>query len=471
MSRILVIDDNETMREGMAYTIKKMGHTVEMASGGRQGVALFKPGETDLVITDLKMDDLDGIGVIEHVKNEDPDALIIVVTAFGTIDVAVEAMQKGAFDFITKPFSMDLLRAKVTKALERRALAIKTNRLQAENEVLREELAAPYGAAQEIIGESEPMQRVFRMIRKVAATDSTVHIFGESGTGKELVARAVHMQSPRKDGPFIKVSCSALTETLLESELFGHEKGAFTNALKRKLGRFELADGGTLFLDEIGDISPTVQVKLLRVLQEREFERVGGEEPISVDVRIVSATNKNLEEEVEAGRFREDLFYRLHILPITLPPLRNRLDDLEVLLQHFLNKLKPRTRHSVKEVSAEVYDVMRRYTWPGNIRQLENVMEQILVLSDSETLTVEDLPVYITNAKPAALQADTDLFASLGDRTLPQILDDLERQFILQAFERAKGVKTETARTLGIKTSALYYKLEKYGIGGDQEEE
>lgn len=470
MSRILVIDDNETMREGMAYTIKKMGHSVETASGGRQGVALFQPGETDLVITDLKMDDLDGIGVIEHVKKEDPEALIIVVTAFGTIDVAVEAMQKGAFDFITKPFSMDLLRAKVTKALERRALSLKTRRLQAENQVLREELAAPYGATQEIIGQSEPMERVFRMIRKVAATDSTVHIFGESGTGKELAARAIHNQSPRKDGPFIKVSCSALTETLLESELFGHEKGAFTNALKKKLGRFELADGGTLFLDEIGDISPTVQVKLLRVLQEREFERVGGEHPISVDVRIVSATNKNLEEEVEAGRFREDLFYRLHILPITLPPLRNRLDDLEVLLQHFLTKLKPRTRHSVQSVSPEVFDVMRRYTWPGNIRQLENVMEQILVLSDSEVLSVEDLPIYISNAKPATLKADTDLFASLGDRTLPQILDDLERQLILQAYERAKGVKTETARTLGIKTSALYYKLEKYGIGVQEEE-
>ncbi len=463
MSRILVIDDNETMREGMALPIKKMGHSVETASGGRQGVALFRPGETDLVITDLKMDDLDGLGVIKAVKEQDPEALIIVVTAFGTIDVAVEAMQAGAFDFITKPFPLDLLRAKVSKALDRRQLTLQATRLKAENEILREELAAPY-ATQEIIGTCPPMQRVFKMIKKVAATDTTVHIFGESGTGKELVARAVHLHSPRRDGPFIKVSCSALTETLLESELFGHEKGAFTNAHKRKLGRFELANGGTLFLDEIGDISPAVQVKLLRVLQEREFERVGGEQTISIDVRIVSATNKDLQEEVDAGRFREDLFYRLHILPITLPPLRNRIEDIEVLIKHFMQKLKTRTRHEIENVEPEVYEVLQKYTWPGNVRQLENVMEQVLVLAEGSTLTVADLPVYITNVKPPTLKADNNLFASLGDRTLPQILDDLERQFILQAFERAKGVKTETARVLGIKTSALYYKLEKYGI-------
>lgn len=463
MSRILVIDDNSTMRDGMAYTIKKMGHSVDAASGGRQGVALFVPGETDLVITDLKMDDLDGIGVIKAIKEQEPDTLIIVVTAFGTIDVAVEAMQNGAFDFITKPFSMDLLRAKVNKALERRQLTLQTHRLQAENEVLRDELAAPY-ASQEMIGQSAAMQRVFRLIEKVAATDSTVHIFGESGTGKELVARAIHMKSSRQHGPFIKVSCSALTETLLESELFGHEKGAFTNAIKRKIGRFELADGGTLFLDEIGDISPTVQVKLLRVLQEREFERVGGEQPVSVDVRIVSATNKDLQAEVEASRFREDLFYRLHILPINLPPLRSRLDDLHPLLDHFLKKLKPRTHHHIEHIAPDFNEALQKYPWPGNIRQFENVMEQILVLAEGDTLTAADLPMYITNAKSPSFKADGDLFDSLGDQSLPQILDDLEHQLILKAYERAQGIKTETARILGIKTSALYYKLEKYGI-------
>jgi two-component system response regulator HydG len=464
MSRILIVEDNETMRVGMAYTIEKMGHNVTVASGGRQGVSLFIPGETDLVVTDLKMDDLNGIGVIEAIKEQDPDVVAIVVTAFGSIEVAVEAMQKGAYDFITKPFSMDLLRAKVSKALDRRQLFVQTHRLKAENQFLRQELDAPY-ANQEIIGQSEPMQKVFQLIGKIAASNSTVHIFGESGTGKELVARAIHEQSPRKNKPFIKVSCSALAETLLESELFGHEKGAFTNAFKQKMGRFELADGGTLFLDEIGDISPTVQLKLLRVLQEREFERVGGEKSISVDVRIISATNKDLQKEMAAGRFREDLFYRLHILPVILPPLRNRIDDLEPLVRHFLDKLKVRTQHCIKQIDYAVFEALKRYSWPGNIRQLENVMEQILVLSDHTTLSISDLPPYITNANaPSFNNADDNLFASLGERSLPQILDDLERQLILQAYKQADGVKTETARILGIKTSALYYKLEKYGI-------
>lgn len=463
MSRILVIDDNETMREGMAYTIRKMGHSVEKASGGRQGVSLFKPGETDFVITDLKMDDLDGLGVIKAIKEKDPHALIMVVTAFGTIEVAVDAMQAGAFDFITKPFSMELLRAKVEKGLETRALSLAAERLQDVNQMLQQELNAPY-ASNHIVGNSPLMQRVFKVMKKVAASDSTVHIFGESGTGKELVARFIHENSPRAQGPFVKLSCSALTETLLESELFGHEKGAFTGAVRQKRGRFELADGGSLFLDEIGEISPSVQVKLLRVLQEKEFERVGGEQSVKVDVRIISATNRDLQLEVEEGRFREDLFYRLHILPVHLPPLRNRIEDLELLVQHFLQKLSARTRHSIRTIEPEVLDVMSRYRWPGNIRELENVMEQILVLTEGDTLTVEDLPMHITRKRKQALTEENDLFASLEDSTLSQLLDDIERKLIVRAFEHAKGVKTETARILGIKTSALYYKLEKYGI-------
>ena len=308
------------------------------------------------------------------------------------------------------------------------------------------------------------MKRVFKKIERVAGSDSTVHIFGESGTGKELAARAIHDLSPRKDGPFIKINCSALPETLLESELFGHEKGAFTNAVKRKLGRFELADGGSLFLDEIGDISPAVQVKLLRVLQEKEFERVGGEAPVRVDVRIISATNKDLQKEMEAGRFREDLFYRLHILPLTLPPLRERLDDLDILVQHFLEKLRARTRHEVKKVHDDVVKIFRHYPWPGNIRELENVMEQALVFAEEEELTTLDLPHHITQNDTPPKTIDTDLFGALGMRSLPQILDDIEKQLILKAYERSNKVKAETARVLGIKTSALYYKLEKYDI-------
>jgi len=463
MSRILVIDDNETMREGMAYTIKKMGHTVDTASGGHQGVSLYRPDETDFVITDLKMDGMDGLEVIKAIKEKNPRALVMVVTAFGTIEVAVDAMRAGAFDFITKPFSMELLRVKVNKALESRMLQIKHERLSRENEVLREELAEPYGSFK-IIGECPQMQRVFKMIKKVAVSDSTVHIFGESGTGKELAARSIHDLSPRKNGPFVKVNCSALAESLLESELFGHEKGAFTNAIKKKIGRFELADGGTLFLDEIGDISPAVQVKLLRVLQEKEFERVGGEKPVQVDVRIISATNKDLQKEVEARRFREDLFYRLHILPVVLPPLRSRMEDIPILVDHFIEKLRVRTRHSVKGVHPDVMEALSNYAWPGNIRQLENVMEQALVFAEEEELQVMDLPHELTRKDVHKVSFDNDLFSYLGQRPLPQILDDLEKELIMQAFKKAKGVKAETARILGIKTSALYYKLEKYGI-------
>lgn len=463
MPRILVIDDNDTMREGMAYTIRKMGHKVDVASGGKEGVALFRPEETDFVITDLKMDDMDGLSVLKTIKTKDPDVLVMVVTAFGTIEVAVDAMKAGAFDFITKPFSMELLRVKVNKALEAREWVQKNARLNEENKLLRDEIAAPYGA-KEIIGDSEPMQRVFKLIRKVAASDSTVHIFGESGTGKELAARAIHDLSPRRDGPFIKINCSALPETLLESELFGHEKGAFTNAIKRKLGRFELADKGTIFLDEIGDISPAVQVKLLRVLQEKEFERLGGEQPIKVDVRIVSATNKDLQKEVDAGRFREDLFYRLHILPLSLPPLRARLDDLALLVDHFLHKLRSRTLHEIEGIHPDVFATFRTYPWPGNVRELENVMEQALVFAEGKELRIDDLPPHL-HQRPAPIPAKVDgLSFALGDQPLPQILDDIEKALILEAYEKASKVKAETARILGIKTSALYYKLEKYGI-------
>ena len=462
MARVLVIDDNDTMREGMAYSIRKMGHTVDIASGGREGLERFRSGDTDFVITDLKMDEIDGLEVLKQLKERDPQILVMVVTAFGTIEVAVDAMKAGAFDFITKPFSMDLLRLKVTKALEARAWMQQNARLHQENALLRDEIAAPY-ASKEIIGQSEPMQHIFKLLRKVAASDSTVHIFGESGTGKELVARAIHEASPRKEQPFIKINCSAIPETLLESELFGHEKGAFTGAIQRKLGRFELADKGTLFLDEIGDISPTVQVKLLRVLQEKEIERVGGEKPIKIDVRILSATNKDLQKEVDAHRFREDLFYRLHILPLSLPPLRARLDDLESLVKHFLQKLKQRTQHQIQRIHPDVFAVMRRYPWPGNIRELENVLEQALVFAEGEDLLVADLPPHLHQRPTHAAQVD-GLSLSLGERPLPQILDDIEKSLILQAFQQAQGVKAEAARILGVKTSALYYKLDKYGI-------
>ncbi len=457
MAHILIIEDNDTLREGITQVVQRMGHEATAARNGRLGLEAFAAKRPDLVVTDLKMDEVGGMQVLAEVLEAQPDALVMIVTAFGSIEKAVEAMQKGAFDFIPKPFPPDLLRTKIKKALEVQASRKETERLSSENEMLRRD-AGQFDAS-EIVGDSQAMKDVFKMIGKVAPTDSTVYVYGESGTGKELVARAIHEASTRKDGPFVRVNCSALAETLLESELFGHEKGAFTGAHKRRLGRFELADGGTIFLDEIGDVSPTIQLKLLRVLQERSFERVGGEETIEVDVRVITATNKDLKEQVEEGKFREDLFYRLHIIPITLPPLRERPGDVELLVEHFLAKLAGRTRSQVDGLAADAMQALRTYQWPGNVRELENVIEHALVFAEGDKIHLADLPAAITG-----MSNENMLEIPQGDRSLPEILEDLEKQLILRAFDKADGVKTETARLLGIKTSALYYKLEKYGI-------
>ena len=458
MAKILVIEDNATLREGIKQVVTRMGHEAETAANGRIGLARYTEWAPHLVLTDLKMDEVDGMEVLRTIHAQDPEALVIIVTAFGSIERAVEAMKEGAFDFIPKPFPPDLLRTKITRALDVGEQRKQTERLRQENEILRADAAELAGGG-EIIGSSEAMTQIFGLLDKVARTDSTVYVFGESGTGKELVAQAIHDRSARRDGPFIKVNCSALAESLLESELFGHEKGAFTGAHRRKLGRFELADGGTIFLDEIGDISPTIQLKLLRVLQERQIERVGGEETVHVDVRVITATNKDIKAEVAAGRFREDLFYRLHIIPLKLPPLRDRAGDLEPLVAHFIEKLAARTRSQVRGVAPDAMQAMRIYGWPGNVRELENVIEHALVFAEGDQIQLQDLPAVISGVK---LQ-DT-LQIPHGERALPEILEDLERQLILRAYRNAEGVKTETARLLGIKPSALYYKLDKYSI-------
>ncbi len=457
-STILIIDDNETIREGLAHTVRRMGHTVLKAANGAGGVDLFKQNpEVAFVITDLKMDGMDGVEVLQKIRELDAEVPIMIMTGFGTVETAVEAMKLGAFDFLTKPFAPELVRLKVERALELSAAHREKNKLAAHNEYLRDENEGRYRFA-DLIGASELMQKVFKTVEKVARTDSSVFIWGESGTGKELVARAIHTTSKRKDGPFIKVNCGALTETLLESELFGHQKGAFTGAIKTKLGRFELADGGTLFLDEIGDVPMSMQVKLLRALQEQEFERVGGEQVIKVDVRIISATNKDLDKEVAEGRFREDLYYRLHIIPMTLPPLRDRRDDIPVLVSHFIEKLAKRINPDIRGIADDALGRLMAYGWPGNVRELENVMEQSLVFAEGSQIGVEALPAMLQG------QGDEERLDVPKEMSLPEILEDLERQLILKAFKKAGGVKTETARLLGIKTSALYYKLDKYGV-------
>ncbi|MCK6549453.1 sigma-54 dependent transcriptional regulator [Myxococcota bacterium] len=466
MANILVIDDNDTLREGVVAVCERMKHNVRSASSGQEGLSMLKGSSVDLVLTDLKMDGLDGIGVLKAVKAEDSSIAVMIITAYATIQTAVEAIKLGAFDYIEKPFSPDALRIKVERALEWRSLQEKNARLEATTEVLsgardRNVAPAPTGGMGGLIGVSAPMQRIFTMIDKIAQSETHVHIAGESGTGKELVATAVHERSRRAAGPFIKVNCGAIPETLLESELFGHEKGAFTGAVKRKLGRFELADGGTIFLDEVAEISPAMQVKLLRVLQEKELDRVGGERPVKIDVRVLSATNRDLKAEVEAGRFREDLYYRLHVVPIVIPPLRERTDDIIPLARHFVQKLAKKTNPGINELSPEAESHLLSYRYPGNVRELENIIEQSLVFSTPPRIEVTDLPPQVSGAKP---KQGTFQIPS-GDIGLNEFLENAERQMILAAYEASGGVKTETARRLKIKTSALYYKLEKYGIG------
>ncbi|KAB2878770.1 sigma-54-dependent Fis family transcriptional regulator [bacterium] len=454
--KILVIEDNATMREGIVEVLKPQ-YTVECSSNGQDGLTLIRKQYFDVVITDYKMSALDGIKVLKNVKEISPETEVILITAFGTVDIAVEAMKLGASDFITKPFSPDELLLKLNKILkvyQERRLFVKTDE---ENKYLREVIRDKYNFG-EIVGSSPRMKDIYELVRKSSETDSSVVIFGESGTGKELIARAIHYNSSRKDKPFIKVNCAALTETLLESELFGHEKGSFTGAIKTKKGRFELADTGTLFLDEIGDITPNVQVKLLRVIQEQEFERVGGEVTLRVNTRIIAATNRNLLDGVKKGVFREDLYYRLHVIPILLPPLRDRKEDIILLTEFFIHKIEKDTGKKIK-VEQGIHEILQKYHWPGNVRELENIIERAVALADHNTLTPADFSM-IQNAEREFLLNLEDV-ESAG---LDAMLEQIEKSMIEKALDKSGGTRTEAARILGIKTSAFYYKLEKYGL-------
>jgi two-component system, NtrC family, response regulator HydG len=458
MTRVLVVDDSDAMRDGMVLTLTRLGYEVRGVRGGAEAVAAYGKRHADVVVTDLRMVPVDGLEVVRRLRELDPEATVVVVTAHGSVPAAVEAMRAGAIDFVEKPFSPELLAARVEKAAEiagerRRARDAHARAAALDEDRARE--AGPLG----LVGASEAMARVREQVRKVAPTDATVLVLGESGTGKELVARALHEQSRRRGAPFVPVSCAALPEGLLESELFGHEKGSFTGAVRRKIGRFELADGGTLFLDEVGELPPAVQVKLLRVLQERRFERVGGEETIEVDVRLVSATNRDLRARAAAGAFREDLYYRLAIVPLALPPLRERGGDVALLAEHFLAKHAARLGCRLDGFEPDAMALLSRQTWAGNVRELENAVQQAMVFAEGPRVRAEDLPPALRDAPPA-------LPVPTGDRPLPEILDDLERQLVADAMRRAHGVKAEAARLLGVKPSALYYKLEKYGIGG-----
>ena len=458
MSRILVIDDNETMRSGIALVVERMGHEALTAASGPGGLDHLAEGPCDLVITDYRMDEMDGLEVLEAVKQSHPEIDVMIITAHGTIEIAVEAMKRGAVDFITKPFPPQALQLKVERVLGHRADRQARERLDAENRYLREEIGGRFG---DIVGRSDKMRQILATVEKVSATDSSVLIYGESGTGKELVARAIHNQSPRASGPFVRINCGSMPRELVESELFGHEKGSFTGATRLKKGRFELAEGGTVFLDEIGDVPLETQVNLLRVLQEKEFDRVGGERTLQADVRVVAATNRVLKEMVDGGTFREDLYYRLEVIPITLPPLRERRDDIPLLVAHFLAKKCREMNLPLRRLTSEAMAVMCNYPWPGNVRELENIIERTMVLVDSDTVGPNDLPLAVEGM---AERGSGEAAAGEARIALNEQLESLERELILHAMEQAEGVKTQAAALLGIKTSALYYKLDKYGV-------
>lgn len=453
--KILVIDDNDTMRDGMVKILEKAGFDVTGFDSGERGFEYIQTSVVDLVITDYKMDGLDGLSLLHKIHDLDKDSLVIVITAYGTIDLAVKAMKAGAWDFITKPFSKDELLLKADRAATLLTERWNVHRLSDENEYLREQVDVHFNFG-EIVGESAGMKKVYNTIEKVSSSDTSVLIHGESGTGKELVARAIHRHSSRKNNAFVRVNCGALAEGVLESELFGHEKGAFTNAIRRKKGRFELAERGTLFLDEIGDIPLSTQVKLLRVLQEKEFERVGGEETLRVDVRLIAATHRDLLAEVKAGRFREDLYYRLYILPIELPPLRKRKEDIPLLVQHYLKRLGEDRGKKDLLLSNSALEALQMYDWPGNIRELANVLERAVVLAETSTLDLNSFG-FLGSDTAGTMVAESSL-------NLDARLASVEKEMLEQAMSATGGVKAKAARLLGLKEATLYYKLEKHGL-------
>jgi len=445
-NRILVVDDEASQRDLLKLVLTEEGYTVETASSGEEAVRKVEEFFYNLVIMDMKMGGIGGLEALKRIKEISSAVQVLMVTAYASVHTAVDAMRSGALNYLTKPIDLEELKVQVEKTMQ-------FSRLMVENESLRAQVADAFEATH-IIGKSPRIMEIFETLRMVAPTEATVLILGESGTGKELVADAIHANSPRSKGPLVKVNCAALPETLLESELFGHEKGSFTGAVARREGRFKLADGGTLFLDEIGEMSLLLQAKLLRVIQTKSFERVGGSETITSDVRLIVATNRDLEEEVREGRFREDLFYRLNVVPVTLPPLRERKEDIPLLAEHFLKEIAERNGKLIRGFSPQAMDLLVRNRWKGNVRELENVVERAVIMGRGDIVEPGDLPGHMMQ------EGDSLVSGVIPGRPL----SDLEREAILSTLEMTGGNRTETARLLGISRRTLQYKLKEFKI-------
>ena len=442
--RILIVEDEELMRELLTKILEGENYRIYEAPSAEDALKLLHEQAIDLVLTDLRLKGMDGLQLLTEVRTLDPDIVVIVMTAYASVETAVEAMRKGAYDYITKPFINDEIRVMLRRALNQRHLS-------RENRHLKRELRERY-RFENIVGTSEAMEKVYRLIEKVSAISSNVLIFGETGTGKELVARAIHYNSERAERPFVAVNCGALAESLLESELFGHVKGAFTGAIANREGFFRKADKGTLFLDEISEVSHGLQVKLLRAIQEREVIPVGGREPLKFDVRLIAATNKNLEDEVKKGSFREDLFYRINVITVPLPPLQSRKEDIPLLVNHFLQKYAPRLGNPSVKIAREAMQMLVNYDWPGNVRELENMVERAVALCEGETIEATDLPEKLTRVRIAIRDLDE----------YEKTLDALEEDHIKKVLQKVSGDKVKAAQVLGINLSTLYRKLARY---------
>lgn len=452
-TKILIVDDDLGHLASIKMIVRSWGYEVETAEDGDIAVEKVKSEPVDLILMDVRMTNMSGIEALKEIKTYNPAIPVIIMTAYSSIGSAVEALKAGSYDYLIKPLDFEVLKLAIERASEHAGL-------KEENRALKAHLKENYDMAN-IIGRSQAMIKLLEMMSMVARSEATVLITGESGTGKELIARSLHFNSPRREKPLVVVNCAAITETLLESELFGHEKGSFTGADKRREGRFEQADLGTIFLDEIGEMSPTMQAKLLRVLQEKEIQRVGGEETIQLDVRVIAATNRDLEFEVAQGRFREDLFYRLNVMPLNVPPLRKRQEDIPLLAQHFMKKFAEKNRKTVKGFIPLAMDMLINYEWPGNVRELENAVERAVILLTGEHITEKQLPLNITERYPDLAEPNTpDIKVTDGSRSL----EEIEKEAIMETLNASGGNKAEAARRLGVTRKTLHNKLKHYGL-------
>jgi len=453
--KILVADDEQSMREFLDIMLKKEGYKVSLASNGEEVLKLAERDIFDLILMDIRMPKLDGIAVLKKIKALSPETIVIMITAYASTDTAIRAMKEGAYDYVTKPFKVDEIKLIIRNALEKK-------NLQKENILLKQVVRDRYHF-DNILGQSPKMLALYDLLEKVGPTKTNILIAGESGTGKELVAKAIHYNSPRKDKPFVTLNCGAIPELLIESELFGHMRGAFTDAIATKKGLFEMADEGTIFLDEISELPLLMQVKLLRVLQDKEFKRVGGTEDIRVDVRIMSATNKDLEEAVTEKRFREDLFYRLNVIQIKLPPLRDRREDISLLTMHFLKKYSEELNKHITGISPETLRILLNYDYPGNVRELQNIIERAVALESTQELTPQNLSSYL-DQQPSLKKGSIDLDIPNEGLDLEKVVEELERNLLLKALDRTKGIKKKAAELLHINFRSMRYRLEKYGL-------